>query len=222
MKKLNMFVGATTFGSGLVATFDLGADKITDYSTIRHVASKLGFIDGIYEKTPDIGKISAWSVSGATNSIQGHIKAIGTENKRVGALNALVKELESLRACGETGIITCNVPDCLYGEIVSGRVKYVLAGETESTYYSNIELELWKSFLPIHQEMYMQLVFNPLEKVALARKGENMAEATPIRARRILLYSQMRQELNVRFMDEKEARKNMPNQSAPATNAFSA
>lgn len=193
---LNIFVNATTFGQTMGATFDMDvqgtlADKrLTEIENCEVIAP-------VYEKAVDASKVTALLAAGQTQKVSNLGKALEVENVRVNSLFMLKRELEYVSSLESQDMIIAYVPGELLQEIESGRVKFYLADETETTYYSEFELNLWKEVLPIIQFLYCRLVFKNIN--ACKQNKSN----TPAQADRVEIYSSMYTKLLVAFRELK-------------------
>lgn len=155
---LNIFINSTTFGQAMGATFNLAvegtlADKrITDLANCEVCAP-------IYEKVADPEKITAFIATGQTQKVSNLSKAIEVENIRVNSLAILIRELQLVASLPCNDMIIAYLPTELLQEIESGRIKFYLSGDSETTYYSQTEIELWKIALPIIQSLYCRIIF---------------------------------------------------------------
>lgn len=212
---LNIFINSTTFGQAMGATFNLAvegslADKrVTALENCEVVAP-------LYERTVDAEKIASLIATGQTQKVSNLGKAIEFENIRVNSLAMLVRELELVASLESNEMIIAYVPGELLQELESGRVKFYLAGsESNTTYYSEFELNLWHHAMALIQSLYCRLVF---KNIASCRKN---VSGTAVQADRVNITASMYTKLLVAFKEMKIAKSSVQHtQQSAGESAF--
>lgn len=198
---LNIFVNSTTYGQALGCTFNMSvegslADKrITALELCEPVAP-------VYERAIDASKVTALIASGQTQKVTNLGKAIEVENVRVNSLAMLIRELQVVSAVESNDMIIAYIPGELLQEIESGRVKFYLTEDTQTTYYSEYELELWKQALPLIQSLYCRIVFKNI--MACKKNVSN----TPVQADRVNIFNSMYTKLLNAYREMKAVKAN--------------
>lgn len=224
-KQLNIFINSNDFGQTMSAVFDLsiqgtlGAKRLTDQSNCK-------VCESIYEKEISDSELLNLIKSSAVKA-QKRAKAMKIETVRVNALNALVKELVFVSQLGDeynNEAVTIFVPWMLCDEIQNGKVKYYINNsDTESSYYSAEELELWGHFFNIYSSMCSRVIFrnlnlliqksNPTEEEI---KRENIAmsnmsdEFRVLNNTRKIITASLNKKLTEAFIEERKRREENP------------
>lgn len=203
---LNIFINSTTFGQALGATFNMAVEgsfsdkRVTPDENIEVLAP-------IYERAIDPNKITALLASGQTQKVTNLGKAVEVENVRVNSLNVLIRELRMISALESEGVIIAYLPGELLQEIESGRVKFYLNdSEAQTTYYSALELELWRQAMPLIQALYHRIVF---KNIASCRKN---ISNTQIQADRVAIVGSMQAKLLNAYREMRALRNNPASQ----------
>nr|DAV25264.1 MAG TPA: hypothetical protein [Caudoviricetes sp.] len=212
---LNIFINSTTFGQAMGATFDMSvqgslADKrLTDLSNCE-------VCQPVYERVIDANHVASLITAGQTQKVSNLGKAVEVENVRVNSLAMLVRELVFVSMLeNRNDMIIAYVPGELLQELDSGRVKFYLAEDsTETTYYSDIELALWKEALPLIQNLYCRLVFKNIN--ACKKNVSN----TPVQADRVAINANMYTKLLTAFREMKAMKAGVQQQVASGGPAF--
>lgn len=196
---LNLFINSTTYGQVIGATFNIdGAGSLAE----RRITQFTEVEAPIYTKEIDTTKVTQLFVSGQTDKVNRMSKAITVENIRVNSLSMLLRELTLIANLESQDMIIAYLPGELLQEVESGRVKFYLDGTTETTYYSNYELELWSQVLPLIQSLYCRIVF---KNIASCKK--NLSN-TQVQADRCAIYASMYQKLLTSYREMKAIKGN--------------
>lgn len=204
---LNIFVNSTTFGQAMGATFDLGVEGSLADKRITAIEN-CEVLAPIYERALDPEKVTALITAGQTQKVSNLGKAVEVENIRVNSLSVLIRELQLASSLEDTGMIIAYMPTELLQEIESGRIKFYLNDETETTYYSKTELELWKIALPLIQNLYCRIIFKNIN--ACKKNVSN----SPVQADRVAINASMYNKLLTAFREMKAQKTGQ--QNAPA------
>lgn len=209
---LNIFVNTTTFGQPMAATFDIAEDGTKKLITPLDECS---VYDAGYEQTISAEKLAEIAMSGNVKKMTSSMKAINAENIRVNSLDLLIVELNRVlplikeqETIDEDGVVTpagevvtVYVPQQLLRELHDLRVKFYVYGSSESSYYSQYELDLWKKALPLIQELFLNVVFKNIDG---CRK--NLGE-TKVQASKVNIYKSMYKRLLAAYKAEADSRK---------------
>lgn len=210
---LNIFINSTTFGQVMGATFNFAVEGSLADKRITALEN-CDVVDPIYEKVIDPEKITAFIATGQTQKVSNLSKAIEVENIRVNSLAMLIRELELVTSLPYEGMIIAYLPTELLQEIESGRIKFYLSGESETTYYSQTEIELWKIAIPLIQNLYSRLVF---KNIASCRKN---VSNSPIQADRVSITASMYTKLLTAFRELKAQKTGQQSSVASGGPAF--
>ena len=126
----------------------------------------------------------------------------------------LKRELELVMSLETEEMLIAYVPGELLQEIESGRVKFYLTDETETTYYSEFELALWKEVMPMIQALYCRLVFKNIN--ACKQNKSN----TPVQAERVNINAGMYSKLLTAFREMKALKSGATQKVASGGPAF--
>lgn len=159
---LNTFINTTTYGQAMAATFNLDTDGSTLAEMRITSIEDCNVLDPIYEKEVRIEKVAEYLKNKQTQKVSNLGKAVETENIRVNSLAILIRELELINTLDTEECVTIYVPQPLLQEIQSGRIRYYL-NENTNSYFSEVEIELWKEALPLMHELYFRLVFKSID-----------------------------------------------------------
>lgn len=191
---LNLFINSTTYGQVMGATFNMDAPGSL---AERRITQTIDVEAPVYEKVIDSAKITQLIATGQTDKVSKMGKAIEVETIRVNALAMLFRELSLIASLESNDMIIAYLPVELLQEIESGRVKFYLDGTTETIYYSEYELELWRQVLPLIQSLYCRIVFKNISSC------KNNRSNTQVQADRCAIYANMYQKLLTAYRDMK-------------------
>lgn len=191
---LNLFINSTTYGQVMGATFNMDAEGSL---AERRITQSIDVEAPVYEKVVDSAKITQLITTGQTDKVSKMGKAIEAETIRVNSLAMLFRELQLISSLESNDMIVAYLPAQLLQEVESGRVKFYLDGTTETAYYSEYELNLWRQVLPLIQSMYCRIVFKNIASC------KNNHSNTQIQADRCAIYANMYQKLLTAYRDMK-------------------
>lgn len=191
---LNLFINSTTYGQVMGATFNMDAPGSL---AERRITQTIDVEAPVYEKVIDSAKITQLIATGQTDKVSKMGKAIEVETIRVNALAMLLRELSLIASLESNDMIIAYLPVELLQEVESGRVKFYLDGTTETIYYSEYELELWRQVLPLIQSLYCRIVFKNISSC------KNNRSNTQVQADRCAIYANMYQKLLTAYRDMK-------------------
>ena len=196
---LNLFINSTTYGQVIGATFNIdGTGSLAE----RRLTQFTEVEAPVYEKVIDTDKLAHLFTSGQTDRVKKMSKAIEVETIRVNALSMLFRELTMIANLESNDMIIAYLPGELLQEVESGRVKFYLDGTTDTVYYSEFELDLWRQVLPLIQSLYCRIVFKNIASCRLNRSN------TQIQADRCAIYASMYQKLLTAYRDMKALKGN--------------
>jgi hypothetical protein len=212
---LNVFINSTTFGQAMGATFDMSVQGTLADKRITTLEN-CEVCPPVYEKTIDANKVASLITAGQTQKVSNLGRAVEVENVRVNALAMLIRELTLISMLeGRNDMLIAYVPGELLQELESGRIKFYLADDsTETTYYSDYELSLWREALPLIQNLYCRLVFKNIN--ACKKNNSN----TPIQADRVSINASMYTKLLTAFREMKAMKAGVQQQVASGGPAF--
>lgn len=212
---LNIFINSTTFGQAMGATFDMNVEGTLADKRITALED-CEVCPPVYEKTIDANKVASLITSGQTQKVSNLGRAVEVENVRVNSLAMLIRELTLISMLEDRNdMLIAYVPGELLQELESGRIKFYLADDsTETTYYSDYELSLWREALPLIQSLYCRLVFKNIN--ACKKNSSN----TPIQADRVSINASMYTKLLTAFREMKAMKAGVQQQVASGGPAF--
>lgn len=212
---LNIFINSTTFGQAMGATFDMNVEGTLADKRITALED-CEVCPPAYEKTIDANKVASLITSGQTQKVSNLGRAVEVENVRVNSLAMLIRELTLISMLEDRNdMLIAYVPGELLQELESGRIKFYLADDsTETTYYSDYELSLWREALPLIQDLYCRLVFKNIN--ACKKNSSN----TPIQADRVSINASMYTKLLTAFREMKAMKTGVQQQVASGGPAF--
>lgn len=195
----NVFVNSTTFGQAMGATFDLSIEgSLADKRVTAPENCKV--LAPIYERKVDANRVTSFISTGQTQQVSKLAKAVDVENVRVNSLAVLIRELQMISEIDTDCMIIAYMPLELLQEVESGRVKFYMSGETTTTYYSQTELDLWRTALSLIQSLYCRIVFKNIN--ACKKNNTN----SPVQADRVNINASMYNMLLTAFRELKAER----------------
>lgn len=212
---LNIFINSTTFGQAMGATFDMSVEGTLADKRITALED-CEVCQPVYEKTIDANKVASLITAGQTQKVSSLGRAVEVENVRVNSLAMLIRELTLISMLEDRNdMLIAYVPGELLQELESGRIKFYLADDsTETTYYSDYELSLWREALPLIQNLYCRLVFKNIN--ACKKNSSN----TPVQADRVSINASMYTKLLTAFREMKTMKAGVQQQVASGGPAF--
>lgn len=197
---LNIFVNSTTYGQTMGATFDMSTEGSLIDKRVTSVEN-CDVVPPIYQREISAQKVADLISAGQTEKVANLGKAVEVENTRVNSLAMLIRELTLVKDLKDNkDIVVAYVPGELLHEIKSGRIKFYLDEEAKTTYFSSLELELWKQVLPLIQDLYCRIVFKSIDS---CKKNSSNTES---QADRVSIYSSMQKRLIAAFREMKIAK----------------